>query len=116
MRMLLGAITMATLLAFGSPSAELQAQAPLTASVLAVQAVDEPSAASVQSGTTSGLPTRTPPPRTMSDRWPVFVLFTIIWLALVAYTLSFNGRLKRIAAGLTEHGSRADQRERTTLP
>lgn len=77
------------------------------------QVGDAAAGASVQSRG-SGLPARTPPPRTMSDQWPVFAAFTLVWLALVGYTLSFNGRLKRIAASLAAEETRAEQHERST--
>lgn len=48
----------------------------------------------------SGLPERLPPPRTMRDYWPVFALFSVVWLGIVGYVLTFNGRLKRMASRL----------------
>lgn len=57
-------------------------------------------AAATQVGGESGLPERVPPPRTMRDYWPVFALFSIVWLGIVGYVLTFNGKLKRMASQL----------------
>lgn len=104
-------ITVAIVLAIGAaPGAAAQMASPAIAVV--AQGGDGGAASSVQAGG-SGLPARTPPPRTMSDRWPVFVAFSIVWLALIGYTLSFNGRLKRIAAALSANEPRPGEHERS---
>lgn len=105
-------LALAASLAIGGVPSRAAAQMVLSPVAVVAQVGDGAAGASVQPGG-SGLPARTPPPRTMSDRWPVFAVFTVVWLALVGYTLSFNGRLKRIAAGLAANETRAGQHERS---
>ncbi len=82
------------------------AQAPDSALVDAPAAspVGEPAAGTtpLPTQTGSGRPPRRPPPRTLQAFWPVFAAFTLAWLGLVGYMLTFNGRLKRVAEGLDQ--------------
>ena len=110
----IGMIALAVSMVIGNPPSGAAAQIVVAPVAVVAQAGDDGAAgASVQPGG-SGLPARTPPPRTMSDRWPVFAVFAIVWVALVGYTLSFNGRLKRIAAALAANETRAVQDQRST--
>lgn len=49
-----------------------------------------------------GLPIRTPPPRTLHDFWPMFVVFAATWLVIAGYTLTFNRRLRKVTRALGE--------------
>lgn len=48
----------------------------------------------------SGLPQRAPVARTMSAFWPVFAAFTVVWLGILAYALSFGRRSAKLAEEL----------------
>jgi hypothetical protein len=53
----------------------------------------------------SGLPARTPPPRTMKAYWPVFVVLAGSWIGIIGFLLASGRRAGRLAervAGLEE--------------
>jgi CcmD family protein len=68
--------------------------APETAVGQSVEAEPLPAVSPVQGA--SGLPQRAPPPRTLREFWPVFAGFAAAWIGIVAYTLSFGRRLRRV--------------------
>ena len=81
------------------------AQAPESAGVTSIPAVQAPETASVISApvpppASSGLPQRAPVAQTMAAHWPVFAAFVLLWLVIVAYTLSFGKRSEQLAKEL----------------
>lgn len=50
----------------------------------------------------SGLPQRPPDPRTLGEYWPVFALFSLTWLGIVAYFLSLGKPLARTARSVQQ--------------
>lgn len=57
--------------------------------------------------TSSGLPMRAPPPRTLHAFWPFFAAFALTWLTITVYYLRLGGRLKKIADDLDRLEGRA---------
>jgi len=51
---------------------------------------------SAQTGTTSGLPQRDAPARTMRAYWHVFIAFAITWLLLFGFALSMGRRFGQL--------------------
>lgn len=64
----------------------------------AVEAQEAAGEATVAAPTSSGLPQRAAPPRTMSDKWPVFIAFAVTWIGIIGYFLQGN----RHSAGLAK--------------
>ena len=71
------------------------AAAPVVAMLQEAEA-DGTAAAELPQGT-AGLPPRAAPPRTMHEKWPVFVLFAASWVGIVAYLLVTGRRAERLA-------------------
>ena len=86
------------------------AQSAVAADVVSAQ--EAPAAVEQSGGMEFGLPERTPPPRTLRDQWPVFMVLSLFWLAIVGYVLTFNGRLRRLEAALAPVAGAATEAER----
>jgi CcmD family protein len=54
--------------------------------------------------TSSGLPARAAPPRTLRAYWHVFVAFAIAWVLLFGYTVALGRRFARIERELESMG------------
>lgn len=81
----------------------LSAQAAADSTVVEAQGVGAEAPAGVGDAaaatpTSSGLPQRAAPPRTMADKWPVFVAFAVTWVGIIGYFLQGN----RHSAGLAK--------------
>ena len=85
-------------------------QSAVAADVVATQ--EAPAAVDQSGGMEFGLPERTPPPRTLRDQWPVFVVLSLFWLAIVGYVLTFNSRLRRLEAALAPAGAPTEAERR----
>ena len=69
----------------------------------ATAVVEQPAAASGEVSPAvapTGLPPRAAPPRTMADKWPVFLVFVVTWIGIVGYLIVTGRRTGRLAAAL----------------
>lgn len=83
----------------------LHAQAAVDSAVIEPQGgvVEERTAeddGTVVAPTSSGLPQRAAPPRTMADKWPVFVAFAVTWMGIIGYFLQGNRHSAALAKRL----------------
>jgi len=79
--------------------AAVASQMPVQAVAVVAQAesaAPTAGAASAQTGTTSGLPQRDVPARTMRAYWHVFIAFAITWLLLFGFALSMGRRFGQL--------------------
>ena len=75
---------------------------PITAPIDTAGTAPDAAVAGAPAQVASGLPARAPWPRTLVEFWPVFAGFAVSWLGIVAYTLTFGRRIRRVEAAIQQ--------------